>query len=265
MSDEPSDRAEAPAAVSDRDDWDHHWDQYGDTASENPGPTFRRRFIVERLADVDRTSRILDVGSGTGELAAELHAAYPTAELLGRRVEPDRSGGFENEGPSRRLPAEAISPVRATPPAEFRGWATHAVCSEVLEHVDDPRSLLINAGAYMAPGCRLLVTVPGGPVTTLDRHIGHRRHYRPEDLAALLRSAGFEVLEANGIGFPAFNLYRLVVKALGDRAIGMLESSTPSRPARVAMRAFDASLRVSARPSRLGWQTFATARFRAAP
>jgi 2-polyprenyl-3-methyl-5-hydroxy-6-metoxy-1,4-benzoquinol methylase len=36
------------------------------------------------------------------------------------------------------------------------------VCSEVLEHVDRPRELLANAAAYLAPGCRLVVTVPGG-------------------------------------------------------------------------------------------------------
>ena len=173
------------------------------------------------------------------------------------------------EASRTRVPAglflQADLTSESTPPAEFRGWATpSAVCSEVLEHVDDPRSVFVNSSAYMAPGCRLLVTVPGGPVTALDRHIGHRRHYRPDDLATLVRSAGFDVLEANGIGFPAFNLYRLVVKALGDRAIGMLESSTPSGPARLAMRAFDGSLRLSARASRLGWQTFAIARLRAA-
>ena len=105
MSDEPSDGAEASDALSRETTGIIIGDQYGDTASENPGPTFRRRFIVERLADVDRTSRILDVGSGTGELAAELHAAYPAIEILGLEFEPHRSGGVENEGPRRALPA----------------------------------------------------------------------------------------------------------------------------------------------------------------
>ncbi len=30
---------------------------------------------------------------------------------------------------------------------------------------------------YLAPGCRLVVTVPGGPRSAFDRHIGHRRHF----------------------------------------------------------------------------------------
>ena len=65
------------------------------------------------------------------------------------------------------------------PDAEWAGWATHAVCSEVLEHVDEPVVLLRNARSWLAPGCRLVVTVPGGPMSAFDRHIGHRRHFSP--------------------------------------------------------------------------------------
>src|SRR5437763_1411072 len=61
------------------------------------------------------------------------------------------------------------------PPAalkEFAGWATHAICSEVLEHVDDPASFLKQAGEFLSPDARLIVTVPGGPMSAFDRHIG---------------------------------------------------------------------------------------------
>ena len=104
------------------------------------------------------------------------------------------------------------------PPPEHGGWATHAVCSEVLEHVDDPGGLLEVSRRYLAPGCRLVVTVPGGPMTAYDRHIGHRRHFQPRELADLLRGAGFDVLRATGAGFPVFNLYRLLMRALGNAA-----------------------------------------------
>ena len=59
-------------------------------------------------------------------------------------------------------------------PAEHRGFATHAVCSEVLEHVDDPGPASpATRGPYMADGCRLVVTVPGGPtLSAFDVHIG---------------------------------------------------------------------------------------------
>jgi len=85
--------------------------------------------------------------------------------------------------------------------------ATHAIASEVLEHLDDPVTLLRNGMAYMAPGCRVIVTVPGGPISAFHRHIGHRRHYTPVLLRDLLTAAGFEVEVSTGIGFPFFNLY----------------------------------------------------------
>ena len=146
------------------------------------------------------------------------------------------------------------------PPAELVAWATHAVCSEVLEHVDEPGRLLRNARRFMAPGCRLVVTVPGGPITKYDTHIGHRRHFRPDELAAILHDSGFEVLRATGAGFPAFNLYRLLMLALGRRLIEVAGSATPSAPARAIGGLFGALLRRNVSLSRRGWQIVAVAR-----
>lgn len=259
MRSQPTGRSDAVGSTPDRDDWEHHWEEYAGSAADNPAQDFRRRLILEQLQDVSPSSRVLDIGSGTGDLAAALRDAYPGTELLG--LELSRSGV---ERSRRKVPDAAFVQRDLAgadpPPAEYRGWATHAVCSEVLEHVDDPKGLLVNSCAYMAPGCRLVVTVPGGPMTSYDRHIGHRRHFTPGELAELLRDVGFEVLRATGAGFPVFNLYRLLMRALGDRVIQVAGSAKPSAPARMAMGAFAALLRVNARSSRRGWQIVATAR-----
>ena len=81
----------------------------------------------------------------------------------------------------------------------------------MLEHVESRGALIRNAAPYMAPGCSLVVTVPGGPMSAFDRHIGHRRHFSPSDLRDLLRGAGFEIEMGGGRAFPFFNIYRLVV------------------------------------------------------
>ena len=104
-------------------------------------------------------------------------------------------------------------------PEELRGWATHALCSEVLEHVDDPVALLRGAREYLAAGCRLVVTVPGGEMLAFDRHIGHRRHFTPEALRLTLEEAGLGVALATGAGFPFFNVYRRIVIARGERLV----------------------------------------------
>jgi len=250
-------------ATSDRDDWDRHWQEYARSSASNPAQEFRRRLIIKLLAPVSSRARILDIGSGTGDLALDLRGIFPNAEIVG--IELSESGV---ELARAKVPdalfvqQDLLAP--APPPAGLQGWATHAVCSEVLEHVDDPGRLLANAQAFMGPGCRLVVTVPGGPITRYDAHIGHRRHFRPEDVAALLRDSGFEVVRASGAGFPAFNLYRLLMLALGRRLIGVAGSAMPSAPARTVSRFFGALLRRNTRLSRGGWQIVAVAR-RATP
>jgi hypothetical protein len=97
-------------------------------------------------------------------------------------------------------------------------------------------------------------------MTAFDRHIGHRRHYRPEELAELLRRSGLEVLVATGAGFPVFNLYRLLMRALGRRLVDVAGATTPSAPARFAQAVFERLLRRNLRTSRHGWQIVATAR-----
>ena len=87
-------------------------------------------------------------------------------------------------------------------------------------------------------------------MTAYDRHIGHRRHFQPRELADVLRAAGFDVLRATGAGFPFFNLYRLLMRALGNRLIDVAGSGEPSAVARAAMGAFAALLRSNTRLSR---------------
>ena len=255
---EPSEHGEVGTA-HERDDWDRHWDLYAGSAAENPAQEFRRRLVLRLLGRVSPSSRVLDIGSGTGEFAATLRSLSPSAELLG--LELSRSGV---ELARRRVPDGTFLQADLTrdesPPLEFRAWATHAVCSEVLEHVDDPVGLLMNSRPYLAPNCRLVVTVPGGPMTEYDRHIGHRRHFDPTTLASLLRDAGFDVLESTGAGFPVFNLYRLLMRALGARLITVAGSARPSVFSRAAMRAFAVGLRADTRLSRRGWQIVAVAR-----
>jgi hypothetical protein len=85
--------------------------------------------------------------------------------------------------------------------------ATHAVCSEVLEHLDEPVKLLKNARRYMGPGCKLAVTVPGGKSNAFGLYIGHRKDYTWQDPKGVLTDAGFDVSLATGIGWPFFLTY----------------------------------------------------------
>ena len=145
-------------------------------------------------------------------------------------------------------------------PGHYRRWATHAVCSEVLEHLDDPLVALETVRQCLAPGARLVITVPAGPMSAFDRHIGHRAHFTPERLRTLLRDAGFEIAALDGAGFPFFNLYRLMVVARGRKLIDDA-GSTNGLPltARAAIRTFSWLFRLNASESQRGWQLVAVA------
>src|SRR6187200_1198585 len=73
-----------PSPTRAPDDWNRHWDDYADTAAHNPAQAYRRRLIFERLALGEGSgARILELGSGQGDLSSEIAARYPDAELLG--------------------------------------------------------------------------------------------------------------------------------------------------------------------------------------
>lgn len=248
--------------ASHADDWDQHWDAYASAASRNPAQRMRRRLIQNLLRAGSGPARILDIGCGQGDLVALLEKLNPRAQLVGI----DYSGAgirvATAKVPAARFRRHDLITDPATPP-ELAGWATHAVCSEVLEHVDDPSLLLRNAAGYLAPGCRLVVTVPGGPMSAFDAHIGHRRHFTPGSLASVVEAAGLEVEVASGAGFPVFNLYRRVVILRGEALVKDVEDEGEKGGtllARTAMGAFDALFRIAGRSQRRGWQVYAVAR-----
>ncbi len=236
-----------------RDDWERHWERYALSAVRNPAQRLRRNLILSLLGAAP--ARVLDIGSGQGDLAADVTAACPDAEVLGLELSASGVEVARRKAPAAEFLQWDLLEGRQ-PPACRKNWATHAVCSEVLEHLDDPALLLRNARAWMAPGCHLVVTVPGGPMSLFDRHIGHRKHYRPEELRDVLEAAGLRVESAHGAGFPFFNLYRCVVIARGRKLAGDA-AREPSFGARLAMDAFDLLFRFNL--GTRGWQTVAVA------
>lgn len=244
----------------DTDDWNRHWSSYAASNSLNPAQAFRRMLIFRALAlprSGGEPPRLLELGCGQGEFSTELKARHPDLELLG--VDLSHTGVGIAQG---RVPGgvffqqNLLEPMSL--PDKYRGWATHAVCSEVLEHLDDPQLALRNARACLAPGARLVITVPAGPMSAFDRHIGHRRHFTPEQLGRLLEGAGLEVKALYGAGFPFFNLYRLTVVARGKKLIDDASGSLPAA-ARAAIWAFTKLFRLNFIETQRGWQLVAVA------
>ncbi len=259
MSNAAPTEANLPAA----DDWDAHWDEFSDAAERNPAQAYRRRLALRLLERDGAPVRLLDIGSGQGDFIAQAAARWSGAELAG--VEISAQGiRISQEKVARARFFAADLTTGAAPPAEMAGWGTHAVCSEVLEHVDDPTALMRTARSWLAPGARVVVTVPGGPMSAFDKHIGHRRHFTGGLLASILTQAGYEVDWCNGAGFPFFNVYRGVVIARGDKLVSDVEANDQGEPAsllaRAVMGAFHPLMFLNLPRTRFGWQTVGVAR-----
>jgi SAM-dependent methyltransferase len=247
------------------DDWDRHWLDFSAAAELSPATRYRRGLALRLLGKCPRNAavRMLEIGSGAGQFAEAFLAQSPGAQFLG--LELSRTGV---EMAARRvlgarflqrdLLAPAVTDSSPSDGLDFR--ATHALCSDVLEHLDDPAVLLRNAAAYMAPGCQLVVTVPGGWYSAFYRHIGHRRHYTPAQLGDLLESAGFAVERTYAAGFPFFNLYRMLVTLRGPELIAEA-ARTPSLLMRATAALFQALFHLNLMHP-WGWQTVAVARYR---
>jgi SAM-dependent methyltransferase len=251
------------------DDWDRHWLDFSAAAELSPATRYRRWLALHLLGGEPgirgdgAAVRMLEIGSGAGQFAEEFLARSPRAQFLG--LELSRTGV---DIASRRVPAarflqrDLLAPggpgISPSEGLDFR--ATHALCSDVLEHLDHPAVLLGHAAAYMAPGCKLVVTVPGGWYSAFYGHIGHRRHYTAPQLSALLESAGFAVERAYAAGFPFFNIYRMLVTLRGQELIAQATRG-PSLPMRAAGALFDALFHLNLMHP-WGWQTVAVARYR---
>jgi len=250
---------QAASILSGRDCWDRHWEDYAESARTNPAQEFRRELVLGLLCldGCEIRPRVFEVGSGQGDFAVRLAGEYPAADYLGLELSASGVAIATKKTPGMEFLVWDLLQARV-PPQDRRGWASHAVCSEVLEHLDHPEILLENMKAWMAPGCRVIVTVPGGPMSAFDKHIGHRRHYSPADLRQLLERCGYQVSQVHGAGFPFFNLYRMVVIQRGERLQHEVMAE-PSWPARAAMFAFRVLFHLNG--TRSGWQTVAVARY----
>ncbi|MCU1655733.1 MAG: Methyltransferase type 12 [Pseudonocardiales bacterium] len=251
---------------TDRDDWDDHWDKYGEAAVGNPANDYRRDLVLKLLGSPRPGAILLDIGSGQGQFAVAYQKDHPEVAVWG--VE------YSGLGVARGIRAAARAGVTAkfvkrdllisTALDPDQPAATHAVCSEVLEHVEDPTTLMRNAISLLAPGARVVVTVPGGPRSAFDKHIGHFRHFTAPSLNRVLTDAGLDVEHIYRAGFPFFNLYKLAVVVRGQKLVNEIDSrAAGARPARLEAAVttfFRHGFKVNRDDSRFGWQLAAVAR-----
>jgi trans-aconitate methyltransferase len=233
--------------------WDDHWRRYAAATRANPGQALRRQTVFRLLGPgaARPGATILDFGCGSGDMLDAVAGRFPKAELAAADGSDDGLAMTRAAVPRAALYKCDFRRAESLP-GELLGWASHVVCSEVLEHVAEPVKVLENAARCLKPGGRLAVTVPGGPMSAFDKAIGHLGHYTRERLADEMARAGLRVEAAAAAGFPVFNAYRLLVLMRGPRLIDDIADG-PGMLARMVMAPLRWLMPLSLADSRWGW------------
>lgn len=193
----------------------------------------RRRIIarlIERYRPKPDPLRILEVGAGTGS-NLELLQRYGTVDAIepddGARALAEARSGLKLKG--GYLPDVAIDD----------GAYDLIVLLDVLEHIPQDVAALAFLRRKLAPGGRIIVTVPGAPWMWSAHDVvhHHQRRYTTAQLKRVFQQAGLRPsfwTHFNSLLFPLIAAVRLVGK-LSGREGG--DDAMPAAPVNAMLKA----------------------------
>jgi SAM-dependent methyltransferase len=205
------------------------WSRLEDFLRYNPGARHRRRLVRRALRKhAPAAKEVLDVGCGLGEMVGYLANEFPQVNFTGVDFSSGAIEFCRRRQPSRRW--EVADVVADELPGPFDA----IVCSELLEHLDDPESALKRIAGSLAPGGTIVVTVPHGKVFATERSIGHVQHPAVPVLREWFRASRLTVVEARRWGWPAYLALKHAANIDPERALEALGSGKYSWPIRRA-------------------------------
>jgi SAM-dependent methyltransferase len=180
--------------------------------------------LIRREADLPRDARILEIGCGTGHNFEMLRAF-------------GRLDALEVDSEARALASTRLGrAVGDAPLPELAGVPDHEydliALLDVLEHVDGRPESLKSIAAKLAPGGKILITVPAyqwmWSAHDLAHH--HKLRYSKKGLRRDAEAAGLEVRKIgyfNSLLFPIAAAVRLLGKIVGKSSS---DDKLPSKP-----------------------------------
>lgn len=172
----------------------------------------------------------LDVGCGDGGMSQ--FAAAIGSEVIATDIDPARID-LVRAKLGRLTPRRFRAFVSDSVPLPIaEATATRIICTEVLEHVDDPRAVLAELVRVGKPGALYLLTVPDETAERVQMDIApaaywqqpnHLRIFSRESFGELVADAGLSIEKRLTIGF-FWSLWWMLFWA-GDQEFG--EPETP--------------------------------------
>ena len=187
----------------------------------------RRRIVtalIEKFRPTKAPLRILEVGAGTGSNIAMLQTFGTVAA-----IEPDDTA---RDFATKRTGVPIRGGYLPDVPLED-GHYDLIVLLDVLEHIPGDREALAALRPKLAPGGRLLLTVPAIPGlwSGHDEAHHHHRRYTAATLEEVVRAGGFRTIHRsafNSLLLPAIVAIRFLNKLRGRE--GGDEDALPPKP-----------------------------------
>jgi len=192
--------------------------KWGALDTGGPRHLYRERLMVGSLLGNLDSGRVLDAGCGNGTLTAKLarfgfeayglelsQAQLVLAQQRATELSLEHRIGMI-QGDVTQLPFPDV-------------WFDAVVCGEVLEHVENDASAVMEFRRVLKSGGICVVTVPANPRLwgIDDEWVGHVRRYQKRELLDLFESNGFRVKRIRYWGFLFLRIYRQIVSWLWIR------------------------------------------------
>lgn len=198
-----------PPAISGgtREQYDQLWSgAWGDMQRLGPVHRRQREELLKLIAKLN-VHTVLDVGCGGGDNLAGLAQSMPNLQLSGADVSPEALALAQQRAAGVSFHQLDVQQQKLDVHFDL------VMAIQVVEHLADDVSALRNMGRMARRW--VVVTTMRGRMRPSERTIGHLRNYSDAELQTKAASAGLEVVDIFGWGFPFYSpLYRTVVEWL---------------------------------------------------
>ena len=152
---------------------------------------------------------IVDIGCSSGYMIRDLQSRFPQSAIVGADAVPGPLEALAISMPD--IPLLQFDLVECPLPDSC---IDVAILLNVFEHIEDDAAAARQVYRILRPGGIAVVEVPYGPhlFDIYDRQLLHHRRYESKGIEAIVRNAGFTILESSHLGFflyPAFRAVKL--------------------------------------------------------
>jgi ubiquinone/menaquinone biosynthesis C-methylase UbiE len=205
--------------VHDSSSYDNQWTHLQDFIRYNPGARHRRRLIARAISRIPvRPTSVIDVGCGPGFTVNHLSTVLPDASFTGIDFSEVAIEVASAKFPEHKWIVADASTAMSSEKFDL------VVCTEVIEHVSDPKNLVDSLKDLTKPGGHLILTTQAGVVHDTEKAVGHVRHFTMKDLDELLENAGFCAVTRAQWGWPGYLFLKKIANLNAEQTMKKLGS-----------------------------------------